>query len=490
MEPLIPLTGRVSGHKLATLLGIWRRGDLKKGGSRHGAADLAAAVELLVLDGRLPLGTKLPAERELADALEVSRTLIGASLDKLRADGLVASRRGAGSWIASPGTTRGREPLLASGEDLIDLAQACPPAIPGLVPAVDGARRALVDHLGENGYHVRGLEILRERIARRYTERGLPTNADQVMITNGAHHAFVQVLRMLAGPGDRVLVEQPTYPNALEAIGAAHAIPVPVPLDPATGWDVVGIEAALRQSAPRLAYFVVDFQNPTGLRLDTAGRERLAAALSRARTPAIIDETLVELDLEGDPVDGPLPLGAFAGDLGITIGSASKSHWAGLRLGWIRASEDVIGRLIAARFAVDLGSPVFEQLVLAELLDDGGAALAHRREEALALRDALTGALNWYCPDWTFTVPQGGLSLWCRLPEPMSTRLAVAAASHGVQVAPGSRFGVHGGLERWLRLPYSLPADRLFEAVRRLGTAAASVTAGPVTVAPAAVQVT
>ncbi|WP_037333074.1 PLP-dependent aminotransferase family protein [Amycolatopsis sp. MJM2582] len=484
MEPLIPLTGRVSGPKLAILLGSWRQS-----GSRHGAADLAAAVELLVLDGRLPLGTKLPAERELAEALDVSRTLIGAALDKLRADGLVASRRGAGSWIAAPGG-RGRSAILPTGEDLIDLAQACPPAVAGLVPAVDAARKALVDYLGENGYQVRGLRILRERIARRYTERGLPTNADQVMVTNGAHHAFVQVLRMLAGPGDRVLVEQPTYPNSLEAIGAAHAIGVPVPLDPVTGWDVVGIEAALRQSAPRLAYFVADFQNPTGLRMNAAGRERLAAALNRARTPAIIDETLVELDLEGDPVDGPPPLGAFMGDLGITIGSAAKSHWAGLRLGWIRASEDIIGRLVAARFAVDLGSPVFEQLVLAELLDDGGAALAHRRQETLALRDALTGALNWYCPEWTFTVPPGGLSLWCRLPEPMSTRLAVAAAGHGVQVAPGSRFGVHGGLERWLRLPYALPAETLFEAVRRLGAAAASVAATPAVVAPVAVQVT
>jgi DNA-binding transcriptional MocR family regulator len=355
---------------------------------------------------------------------------------------------------------------------------------------VDAARRALGEHLGGSGMEIRGLWVLRERIARRYTERGLPTNPDQVMITNGAHNAFVQLLRMLAGPGDRVLVEQPSYPNTLEAISAAHAIPIPVPLDPVTGWDVGGIEAALRQSAPRFALFVPDFQNPTGLRMDDGNRERLAAALSRARTPVVVDETLAELDLEGDPVDGPPPLGLFAGDLGITIGSASKSHWAGLRLGWIRASEDIIGRLVGARFAVDLGSPVFEQLVLAELLDDGGAALVRRREEIRALRDALTGALNWYCPEWTFAVPRGGLSLWCRLPEATSTRLAVAAANHGVQIAPGSRFGVHGGLERWLRLPFALPADRLFEAVRRLGVASASVNATPTTLAPTSIQVT
>ena len=180
--------------------------------------------------------------------------------------------------------------------------------------------------------------------------------------------------------------------------------------------------------------------------------------LARARTPVVVDETLVELDLEGDPLAGPPPLAAFAGDLAICVGSASKTHWGGLRLGWIRASEDLLGRLVSARYAVDLGSPVFEQIVLAELLDDD-AALGRRREELRGYRDALAGAVHRHLPDWTFTLPKGGLSLWCRMPEPVSSRLAVAAASHGVQVAPGSRFGVHGGLERWIRLPFSLPPD-------------------------------
>lgn len=474
MNPVIPPGGHISGARLAILLGSWRQG-----GSRQGAADLAAAIELQVLDGQLPLGTRLPAERELAEVLGTSRTLIGGALDRLREDGLVASRRGSGSWIASPGRG-GLAVSLPEDADLIDFARAAPAATAGLIPAFDAARRRLVDHLGEHGYSEYGLLELRERIALRYTARGLPTRPSQVMITNGAHHAFMLALRMFTGPGDRVLIEQPCYPNALEAIRSAHGIAVPIAIDPrgGQGWDITGIEAALRQSAPRLAYSVVDFQNPTGLRLDAEGRERLGAVLNRTRTPVVIDETLVELDLEGDPVDGPPPLAAFAGDLAVTIGSASKSHWGGLRIGWIRASEDVLGRLASARYAFDLGSPVFEQLVLAELLDDPGPSLARRREESHALKDALVGALKWYCPDWTFAEPAGGLALWCRLPEPMSTRLAVAAANHGVQIAPGSRFSVHGGLERWLRLPFALPADRLFEAVRRLSVAAASVRGG------------
>jgi DNA-binding transcriptional MocR family regulator len=455
------LGGRISAARLATLLGSWRRD------GRQGAVDLAAAIELQVLDGHLPIGTQLPAERELAQALGISRTLLGAALDRLRESGLVASRRGAGWWTTSPRT--GLLNPAPPGPGSIDLARASPTAPHGMITAVDAARRLLVDELRTTGYTDRGLPMLRERIAQRYAERGLPTSPAQIMITNGAQHGFALALRMLTGPGDRVLVEQPTYPNALEAVRAAHGIPVPVALGE-DGWDLAGIEAALRQVAPRLAYLIIDFHNPTGLRLDDAGRERLAAILARARTPVVIDETLVELDLAGGA--GPMPLSA--GAWSILVGTSSKSHWGGLRIGWIRAAEDLLSRLSSARFGLDLGSPVFEQLVVAELLADE-ESLLRRRDDVRRQRDTLTDAVRTYCPEWTFKVPDGGLSLWCKLPDPVSTRLAIAAAGHGVQVAPGSRFGVHGGLERWLRLPFSQPPDLLTEAVRRLGIAARSV---------------
>ncbi|WP_236789846.1 PLP-dependent aminotransferase family protein [Amycolatopsis sp. GM8] len=455
--------GRISGQRLAVLLGSWRRG------SRQGAVALASAIELQVLDGHLPIGTQLPAERELADALGASRTLIGAALDRLREAGLVASRRGAGSWITSP-SSGGSAPIRSTPDtDDIDFVCASAPAAPGMTAAVDAARRKLVDEFAGTGYGERGLVTLRERIAQRYTDRGLPTSPTQIMITNGAHHAFVLALRMIAGPGDRVLVEQPTYPNALEAIRAAHALPVPVALD-RDGWDFEGIEAALRQAAPRLAYLILDFHNPTGLRMDDEGRQRLAALLTKARTPVVVDETLVELDF-GNAV-APRPFAA--GDWSILVGSSSKSYWGGLRIGWMRASEDLLSRLSSARYGSDLGSPVFEQLVLSELLIDP-EPLRRRRETVRTQRDALAAAVREHCPEWTFRFPDGGFWLWCKLPEPMSTRLAVAAASRGVLLAPGSRFAANGGLERWIRLPFSQPPDRLDEAMRRISLAAASV---------------
>lgn len=478
-----PPAGRISTARLAHVLGHWRRG-----GARAGTRDLAAAIELQIVDGQLPVGTRLPAEREMARALGVSRTLVATAMERLRERDLLASRQGSGTWVTGGG---GNVPAGAvpADSELIDFARASPPAASGVLEAFDRARSALPVELADHGYSDRGLPELRERIAARYTARGLPTDAEQIVVTNGAHHAFVLTLRTLAGPGDRVLVEQPTYPNVLDAVRAAHLIGVPVPVDPDDGWDIPGIAAALRQSAPRLAYFIADFHNPTGLRLDGAGRDQLGAVLRNQRTPAVVDETFAELDMTAGAEEAPAPLAAFAGDWAITIGSAAKTYWGGLRLGWIRAPASMIGRILSARSGLDLGSPVLEQLALTELLADPEPVLRERRADMREHRDILVDHLAARCPDWSFRIPSGGLSLWCRLPEAMSTRLAVAAGNEGLQVAPGPRFGVHGGLERWLRVPFTLPADRLTEAVRRLGVAAASIRGPAAAAVPDAVNV-
>jgi DNA-binding transcriptional MocR family regulator len=452
----------VNARRLAQLLGTWRRH-----GSRQGAADLAAGLRLLILDGRVPSGTALPPEREVAAALDVSRTMVASAWERLRTDGLVVSRRGAGSWAAIPTTGRAHE--LPADPTTIDLARAVPPAIAGVAAAAEAVLPKLAGELTSHGYYEQGHPDLREQLARRYTERGLPTTPNQILVTNGAHIALALILRHFVGPGDRVLVEQPTYPNALDAIRAAHATPVPVAMVD-DGWDLDGVEATLRQAAPRLAYLIVDFHNPTGHRLDTAGRRRLAAALRRARTPVVIDETNLELDFSG-----VMPPEPFSGDLVLATGSAGKSHWGGLRLGWVRASEELISRLTVARRGLDLGSPVFEQLVLAELLAAPPDAMLARRASLAEGRDALVAAIRQHCPSWRFTVPDGGLSLWCELPAAASTRIAAVAQNFGVRVAPGSVFAPHGGLERWLRVPYTHPVGQLSEATRRLAAAAASV---------------
>lgn len=467
MVAMMRANGRIGGPRLATMLGPWRRAP-----DRPAAVDLAAAVRLLVLDGRLAPGTRLPSERELAAATGTSRTLTTAAYDHLRGEGLLASRQGSGSWTTLPGTERG--PWHPPADDgLVDLAYASPPAPPGLAAAADAARCAFAGHLGGHGYHPHGLPELRRLLADRYTARGLPTTPDEIVVTHGAQHALSLVLHTLTAPGDRVLVEHPTYPNALDAIRGVHARPVPVALDPVPagpdGWDLDGIEAALSRSRPALAYLVPEFHNPTGLRMPAGTRAAVAGLLRRSHTPVVVDESLVELDLDGGPA--PVPFAAHAGDLAVTIGSASKTFWGGLRLGWLRAPAELVGRLVVARPVTDLGCPVFEQLVLAELLAGPPGLLAPRLAELRVQRAALLAALARHLPGWSARVPGGGLSLWCALDGAGSSRLAGLAPQHGLRVMPGARFSAHGGLERWLRLPYTLPPDALDDAVGRLALA-------------------
>lgn len=402
---------------------------------------------------------------------------MAATVGLLRDEGLLASRRGAGSWTALPGPGRADgDAFLSNRELLLDLAHAAPSAPAGLAAVAEAVRPAFAAQLADHGYHPQSLLELRRRIAERFAARGLPTTPEQILVTHGAQHAFALVLRTVTSPGDRVLVEHPTYPNALDAVRAVHARAVPVALD-RTGWDVEALDAALRRSAPALAYLIPDFQNPTGMRMPAAIRREVAALLRRSRTPVVADETLVDLDLDGGVA--PPALAETVGELAITIGSASKTFWGGLRIGWLRAPADMVARLVAARPATDLGCPVFEQLLLAELLDGRDALLAGRLDELRTQRATLLDAVRRYCPDWSVQSPEGGLSVWYELDAPGSSRLAVLAAQHGVRVVPGSRFSAQGGLERRLRLPYALPPEVLTGAVERLALAWAAVGAVP-----------
>ena len=455
---------RIGGRALAELLPDLR----SMPGPVYSA--LAHAITSLVLDGRVVTETRLPSERELATSLGLSRATVTAAYDQLRTDGFLASRTGSGSYVTVPAGAQPR-PTLArwqlrpeNGADVIDLSCAALPAPPELLPAtVAEAAPRLGAYLFGNGYEPAGLPVLREAVAARFTARGVPTRPEQVLITNGSQHGLDLLLRLLLGPGDRVLTELPTYPGALDAVRSNGGRLVPVPMAAAGGWQVEQLQATLRQTAPRLAYLTPDFHNPTGALVPAADRREVLRTARQTGTTVVVDESFVDLGF------GAHERSMAELDPGtVTLGSLSKPVWGGLRVGWLRAPTDLVHRLAALRTSIDMGGAVLDQLVAAllfEQLDDVGAA---RIAELVPQRDALVEALRSELPDWRFTVPQGGLSLWAELPAPLSTPLCLLAAQAGVMIVPGSRFGVDGTLERFLRLPYALPADRLVEAVRRL----------------------
>ncbi|PEN25122.1 PLP-dependent aminotransferase family protein [Klebsiella grimontii] len=451
---------RFGSQSLVRLLGNWQESTSRTPIWRQ----LAEALRLLILDGRLALETRLPGERELAASLNISRTTVASALGQLREEGYLYSRQGSGSRIALP-----ERPVEASAQKpdplSVNLAVAALSAGPEIHQAYSQALKIMPEHLSNTGYDQQGLALLREAIARRYSERGLPTRSDEVMIVNGALSGFALVLRLFTGPGDRVVVDAPTYPMALSAIQGASCRPVSVAL-PQQGWDCDGLAATIAQTAPRLAWLMPDFHNPTGRCMDSATRQWVADIAAQTRTTLVVDETMVDLWYDAPP---PPPLAAFNPDAPvITIGSAGKSFWGGLRIGWIRASSRTIASLVQARDSLDLGSPLLEQLACCWLLENEKGLLPSRRAMLATRRDMCGALMAEYFPHWRFTPPEGGLSFWVELPGMLATLFSVRAESRGIHIGTGTRFGLAGAFDRYLRLPFTLSDEELRSAFTTL----------------------
>ncbi|TQL40431.1 GntR family transcriptional regulator [Homoserinimonas aerilata] len=457
----------LSARALALLLSDWR----EQATAAYQA--LADRIRLLVLDGRLPVGARLPAERELAARLGISRTTVTAAYAELRDAGYLSSVRGSGSVTRLPGP--GPISIDPNVDGYLDFTKAAMPAVPGIVDAAARAIEELPGYLGDTGFDPLGIPVLREAIARRYTARGLPTEPNQIMVTIGAQHAIALLARTLIGRGDSAIVEAPTYPHAYEALRVAGARLVPVSVTTEHGWDEAALEQAIQRSSPALAYLMPDFHNPTGRSMSPEMRERVAQLAARHGTRIIADETMAELAIDEAP--SALPF-AVTGDA-ITIGSVGKTVWGGIRVGWIRAEPALIQKLARNRLSGDLGTPIIEQLIVTQLLADYDSILELRRLQLRDGRDHLVSALREALPEWSVPRAAGGLTTWVNLGAPVSSQLTLAARNEGLLITAGPRFGIDGAFERFMRVPHSYPRDETDRAVAMLARAWGSLARAP-----------
>jgi DNA-binding transcriptional MocR family regulator len=455
----------LAATRVAALVGDFDRSPAYQG--------LAEGLRVLITDGRVPIGVRLPSERELTEALGVSRTTVTRAYAELRDRGYLVSRQGSGSVASLPQERGLRGDHLCPPSNLpagkLDLTCATPDPGPGLLAAYERAVAELPRYLSGSGYYPSGLEELREAVAERYADRGVPTSPDQVMIVPGAMAAIAVTARALVRRGARALVESPTYPNSIASLkhSGARLVSSDVGRERAEIEDLLQV---VEQVGPALAYLVPDFHNPTGHLMSDASRERAARAFARAETRAVIDESMVDLPLDGQAM--PAPFAAYSPSA-VTVGSLSKTYWGGLRIGWIRAPLELMDTLFRARLSLDLGTPLFEQLVAVDLIRNGRGLLEHRRDQLRTSRDAAHAALAEHLPEWKVRKPGGGLSLWCELPPDgaHSSDLVPYAAGRDVVIVPGPTFAPEGGLDRFLRIPYTAPAHVLEDAIGRIATA-------------------
>lgn len=453
---------RLSARALLTLLGEWER-------TSPTYAALADRVRLLITDGRITVGTRLPSERELASTLGRSRATIVAAYQSLRDSGHLVSVHGSGSSATLPHLT-GRA---AAPDRAVDLARALPSPIEGLEEILATMSGTITRVLQGPGFDLLGNLALREAIADRYSQRGLATSPEQIVVTMGGQHAIALAAQTLVRRADHVIIESPTYPHAYEALRRAGARLSVTPVT-TSGWDVDHLAALLLRLRPALAYLIPDFHNPTGASMLPDDRARILVAARRSGTLLLVDETTADLTIDRSWDDGPFArhshgtTTSFSGSGVITIGSLSKSVWGGLRLGWLRADRRMVQRLVQARPAGDLGTPQLEQMLGTGIVRALPELLPRRSAQLRQHRNTLHRQLRRHLPSWNVPHVDGGLSLWVRLDRPVSSALALVCQAHGVALSAGPRFTIDGSHERFLRLPFTAAPDKLTAGVQVL----------------------
>lgn len=283
---------------------------------------------------------------------------------------------------------------------------------------------------------------LREAVAARLSARGLATTGEELLITGGSQQALTLISTVLLEPGDRVLVEEPSYLAALQCFGLAGATPVPIPCDE-DGLIPEAIPELIDEHSPRLLYTIPTFHNPTGRTLPLARRRALAAVAAAAGLWLIEDDPYGELRYEGEPLPALAAL-PEAGERTLSISTLSKVLAPGLRIGWVRAGGPLLRQLTIAKQAADLHTSTVDQAAAAHWLahHDLDAHIAGLRTAYRARRDALlAGLAEALPPGSTHNRPAGGMFVWARLPDGVDAgALLPRALEHDVAYVPGAHF--------------------------------------------------
>jgi len=361
----------------------------------------------------------------------------------------------------------------AASRDVISFAGGLPN--PKMIPVAQ-IGRAIQEVLAEQGPSAlqycaaEGHPALRQWVAEQYNVAGLSVVPEQILITTGSQQALDLLGKVLIEPGDRVIVEDPTYVAAIQSLGIFEPEWCPVLMD-SEGIDADGLRTALRGGA-KMVYAMPNFQNPTGISYSAARREAVVELLQHSEAILIEDDPYNRLRYRGQAIP---PMARDLPTRAILLGTFSKIFAPGLRLGWLCAPLELMEKLTIAKQAADLCSENLGQWAIQRLLASGEFErhLKTIREVYASQCDAMLDAVARHLPDVQTTRPDGGMFLWITLPDNMSAiELFQRAIARGVAFVPGQAFFARGGGEDTLRLNFTHgDASRIDEGMRRLALA-------------------
>ncbi len=331
-----------------------------------------------------------------------------------------------------------------------------------------------------------GYPPLRDMIVRHMARYGIVVDIDNILITSGSQQALDLIGKILINPGDKLLVESPTYLGAIQAFTMYGAEFATVPTDD-DGMVTDRLQDALR-CGPKFIYALPNFQNPSGVTMPLERRAALIRASDQYGIPIIEDDPYGQLRYEGEHIKPLVVLdaafhecghnGKYTGNV-IYLSTFSKTLAPGLRMAWVAAPKEVINKLVQAKQGTDLQCSTFDQMVTFEVGRGGFIDRhVHRIRDVYGhRRNVMLAALEKAFPDPSlgvrWTRPQGGLFLWATVPEWMDTaELLKEAVREKVAFVPGAAFFPCGGGHNTMRLNFSHAADdHIEEGIARLGRA-------------------
>jgi 2-aminoadipate transaminase len=329
-----------------------------------------------------------------------------------------------------------------------------------------------------------GFDRLRQAIAESMSEEGIPCRMENVVITSGAQQGLDLAGRILLDEGDTIIVEEPTFLGALQSFKAYGVEFATVPLDE-EGACVDQLPSIIEEKQPKFMYLLPTFQNPTGVTMSMARREKVVEIASSMGVPIVEDDPYSQLRFAGQPLPPLVAIdaarypengeesGYVKGDV-IYLRTFSKTLAPGLRLAWTVCPPAIAEELVMAKQGADLHTNALAQTMAYEFVRRKWlpAQVQRIRDTYLTRRNAMCEAIEEHFPDNVdFTRPEGGLFLWVTMPEDVgAVELLREATKERVAFVPGGPFYAAGGGENTLRLSFaSVPCDTIREGIRRLG---------------------
>jgi DNA-binding transcriptional MocR family regulator len=442
------------------------------------AQRLAAALEDALIRGAIE--GPLPSERRLATHLGLSRGTVAAAYGALKERRRLTSRPGGytrpdvenlkapvrAARLAARGTAPGT--TLGTYVDPDPATLNLSLAVLDVPGDVRGIVRAAYDRAPERSAFsaagAAGHPELRERIAALYRALGLATDADQIVITQGARQAIGLATLSAVQPGDRVACECPIYPGALDIFRAHSAAILGV-----TSFEEPDVLDALERT-PNVAMIYASsvYRNPTGSVIEPATAARLAR-LARTNDILLVDDRALEYC--GFDLESIAPLAAYGADAPIlTLGSLDKTTGAGTRIGWIRAPRRLAGKITRLKALSDLASPALTQGLAIALLEHLEPIAAARRRELAERYATAIRVLATVLPDWTYRPQRGGSSVWVDTHRDADAVVA-AAARGGVTLMGGRAFDPTDAAGRHVRIALARSPAEITAGIQRVAAA-------------------